>query len=163
SLGLAVLGAEAFSVLREARARRAAWRRYEDRLSHAAPAEPGATVRLEPGERAPLLARVLEGTGTAFGRDGLPVPLAPGAVVPAGAGLGGGPFHLRLEGGEMFLAQPRSTPVLPTLYSRYLRLLGPLSLGYGVLTALLTRSLARTFYALLLVNPGSAIMGAEAA
>ena len=59
------------------------------------------------------------------------------------------------------------SPVPPrwpqTFYTRYLRALGPLSLGYAALTAVLTRSLGRTFEALLLVNPRTAIIGMEAA
>src|SRR5262249_39766334 len=59
--------------------------------------------------------------------------------------------------------EPRPAPRTPSLYGRYLRAEGPLSLGYAALTALLTWSPARTFNALLLVNPRVAIIGMEAA
>src|SRR5262249_23570684 len=106
---------------------------------------------------------VIEGTGTAIGRDGLPVQVTPGAAVPAGARLFGGPFVLQLHGGRPFLPQPRPAPLAPTLYSRYVWLLGPVSLGYAALTALLTRWVARPFEALLRVTPRTAIIGMEAA
>ncbi|MBA2271662.1 MAG: haloacid dehalogenase, partial [Chthoniobacterales bacterium] len=50
-LGLIIGGAEALLLLTEVRSRRAAWRLYEERLGDAASAEPGAVIRLEPGER----------------------------------------------------------------------------------------------------------------
>ena len=46
---------------------------------------------------------------------------------------------------------------------RYLKVLGPLSLGYAALSLVLTRSPARAFTALLLVNPRVALVGLEAA
>jgi calcium-translocating P-type ATPase len=162
-LGLVLVGAEAVILLREVRGRRAAWRRYEERLEGVASAQPGAVIRLEPGETIPLTAQVTEGTGTAQGRDGLPVLIGPGSHVAAGARLFGGPFVLQLQGGEPFYPEPRPEPLAPTLYSRYLRAVGPFALGYAVLTALRTRSLARTFEALVLVNPRTALIGVEAA
>jgi magnesium-transporting ATPase (P-type) len=162
-LGLTVTGLEGLFLLTEVMARRSAWRRYEERLHGTAAAEPGAVIRLEAGEFIPLPAEVIEGTGTAIGRDGLPRQIAPGVSVSAGAELSGGPFVLQLQGGKPFLPQPRPAPLVPTLYTRYLRTLGPLSLGYAALTALLTRSPARTFNALLLVNPRTAIIGMESA
>jgi len=162
-LGLAVTGAEGLRLLTEIVARRRAWRRYEARVGTAADAVPGATIRLESGERAPLGATVVEGTGTASGRDGLPAPVAPGGHVPAGARLHGGPFVLTLEGGAPFTPQPRPAPIAPTLYDRYVNATGLLSLGYAALTAVLTRSFARTFAALLLVTPRPAVIGMEAA
>jgi calcium-translocating P-type ATPase len=162
-LGLTLTGLEGLLLLTEVMARRSAWRRYEDRLQGTASVEPGAVIRLEAGERVPLEAEIIEGTGTAIGRDGLPRRIAPGATVSAGAELSGGPFVLELRGGQPFLPQPRSAPLAPNLYTRYLRILGPVSLGYAALTALLTRSLGRTFNALLLVNPRTAIIGMEAA
>ena len=162
-LGLTVTGLEGLFLLTEVMARRSSWRRYEERLQGTAAAEPGAVIRLEAGEFIPLPAEVIEGTGTAIGRDGLPRQIAPGVSVSAGAELSGGPFVLQLQGGKPFLPQPRPAPLVPNLYSRYLRTLGPLSLGYAAVTALLTRSPARTFEALLLVNPRTAIIGMESA
>ncbi len=162
-LGLTVTGLEGLFLLTEVMARRSAWRRYEERLQGTAAAEPGAVIRLEAGEFVPLPAEVIEGTGTAIGRDGLPRQIAPGVKVSAGAELSGGPFVVQLEGGKPFLPLPRPAPVAPNLYTRYLRTLGPLSLGYAAVTALLTRSTARTFNALLLVNPRTAMIGMESA
>jgi calcium-translocating P-type ATPase len=162
-LGLTVTGLEGLLLLTEVMARRSSWRRYEDSLHGAAAAEPGAVIRLEAGERLPLPAEVIEGTGTAIGRDGLPRHIAPGASVSAGAELSGGPFVLQLQGGKPFLPRPRPAPPKSSLYSRYAQILGPVSLGYAALTALLTRSAGRTFEAMLLVNPRTAIIGMEAA
>jgi calcium-translocating P-type ATPase len=162
-LGLALLAAEGAIMLRAVLARRAAWRRYEAGLGGAASAEPGAVVRLEPGDRPPFAALVVEGTGTAIGSDGLPLPVTPGAHVPAGALLAGGPFVLQLEGGLAFEPQPRPAPPTPSLYYLYSRILGPVSLAYAAVTALVTRSFVRSFHALLLVNPRTAIIGMEAA
>ena len=162
-LGLAVTGFEGLILLREVLARRAAWRRYEERLGGAASAEPGAVIRLEPGERSPRAAEVVEGTGTAIGDDGLPVQIRPGSQISAGARLNGGPFVLMLRGGRHFLPQPRPAPLAPNLYSRYVWFTGLASLAYAALTAVLTRSFGRTFNALLLVNPRTAIIGMEAA
>lgn len=162
-LGLVLGGAEALFLLTEVRARRAAWRRYEERTENAPPSRPGAVIRLEAGEKTPLAAEVIEGAGTATGRDGLPTPVAPGVVVPAGARLHGGPFVLELRGGEPFAPEPRTAPISSSLYDRYLRGVGRGALVYAAATALFTRSLSRTFNALLLVNPRAAIMGAEAA
>src|SRR5579875_1084817 len=69
-LGLAVTGAAALRLMSTVRARRAAWRRYEQRLEEAEPANPGAEVELEPGERAPLPGTVLRGYGTAISASG---------------------------------------------------------------------------------------------
>ncbi len=162
-LSLALTGAEGALMLRAVLGRRAAWRRYEAGLGNAASAEPGAVVRLEPGDRAPFAAKVVEGTGTAIGSDGMPLPVLPGGHVPAGALLSGGPFVLQLEGGLPFEPEPRSAPLAPSLYYGYSRVLGPVSLAYAALTAVVTRSFARTFHALLLVNPRTAIIGMEAA
>jgi cation-transporting ATPase I len=163
SLGLTVTGVESFNILTEVRARRAAWRRYEERLSNAAPAQPGEVVRLETGERIPLTARIIEGTGTATGRDGLPLPVAPGDMVAAGARLYGGPFVVELQGETPFVPEPRPAPLAPSLYDRYVGVVGIASLAYAAVTALITRSFSRTFAALLLVNPRPAVIGMEAA
>src|SRR5207248_66340 len=63
-LGLAVTCLEALRLLTEVVARRAAWRRYEERLEGVASAEPGALIRVEAGERIPRAASVIEGTGS---------------------------------------------------------------------------------------------------
>ncbi len=162
-LGLAVAGIESFRLLTEMIARRSAWRRYESRLENVASAHPGDTIRLETGERTPLGCSVIEGFGTAAGRRGLPERVAPGACLPAGARLYGGPFVLQLTAGSPFTPEARPAPETPTLYTRYLRYLGPASLGYAAITAIFTRSLTRTFQAFLLVNSRTAIIGKESA
>jgi hypothetical protein len=162
-LGLMFTGLEGLLLLAEVLARRSGWRRYEEGLRGEAGAEPGAVIRLKAGARVPWPAQVIEGTGTAIGRDGLPRPIVPGAAVSAGADLCGGPFVLLLQGGKPFLPQPRPAPLTPTLHTRYLQVVDPLALAYAALTAVLTRSLARTFEALLLVNPRPTLIGQEAA
>ncbi len=163
SLGLAVVGIEAMILLSEVVSRRSAWHCYEERLGGSSAAEPGAVIRLEPGERVPLPATLVEGTGTATGRDGLPIQIAPGSELHAGAQLFGGPFVLQLQEGKPFVPEERPAPLTASFYERYLRTVAPLSLAYAALTALFTRSAARTFEALLLVNPRTAIIGMEAA
>lgn len=165
-LGLAVSGVEALSLLTEVQARQAAWRRHEARIAHAPLAQHHAILRVENGERVPLPAEVLEGAGTAIGRDGLPLALAPGAHVPSGARLYGGPFRLRLYREASFKAfapQTRSQPLKPGLYEQYQRIQAPIGLGFAVITALLTRSLSSTLAALLLVNPRTAAIGIDGA
>ena len=63
-LGLAVVGLESLRLLTECSARRAAWRRYEERLEGAPAAHPGGVIRLESGERKPRAATGVDGTGT---------------------------------------------------------------------------------------------------
>lgn len=162
-LGLMVSGLEGWLLLNEVRARRAGWRRYEEGLRGDSAAEPGAVIRLKAGEKCPWPAQVIEGGGSAIGRDGLPRPIAPGCDVSAGADLNGGPFVLLLQGGKPFLPQPRPAPLTPSLHRCYLEVLDPLAFGYAALTGLLTRSPARAFEALLLVNPRPALIGQEAA
>jgi cation-transporting ATPase I len=162
-LGLVIGGATALHLFTEIRARQSAWRRYEERLINTPWAQPGAVIRLEAGEKAPLAAKVLEGTGTAIGRDGLPMPVVPGIMLAAGAQLFAGPFVLELQADEAFLPQPRPAPVTASFYDRYIQAIGPLSLAYAAITALITRSVPRTFAALLLANPRAAVTGAEAA
>ena len=162
-LGLAVGGAAALRLLTAMLARRAAWRHYEARLEHAAGVGPGATVRLEAGDRTPLAATVREGVGTATGPDGLPRSAVPGTAVGAGARLQGGPFVLTLRGEPPFLPAPRPAPVPASRGDRYGQALGPLALAYAAVTALVTRSLPRTFAALLLVNPRASLLGVAAA
>jgi calcium-translocating P-type ATPase len=161
--GLVLMGSEALRLLTEVVPRRAAWQRYEERLSAAPSAEPGAILRLESGERPPRDAQVLEGVGTALGRSGLPIKAAPDAVIPAGARVFGGPLVVRLGGSEAFEVQSRRAQGRKSLTQRYSTALSGVSLGYAALTAILTRSFARTFAALLLVNPRTAMIGADAA
>ncbi|HEY4389323.1 MAG TPA: HAD-IC family P-type ATPase [Ktedonobacteraceae bacterium] len=165
-LGLIVTGAESVRLLSETIARRAAWRRHEERVAHAPSAQPNAVIRLDAGERTPLQALVLEGTGTALGRDGMPIAVAPGSIVPPGSRLYGGPFTLRLQSDESFQSftpEPRPPLAPPLFYSRYLQIVGILSLICGAATALLTRSFNRTLVALLLVNPRPASVGLDGA
>ncbi len=162
-LGLALTAAESFRLFTEVVPRRAAWRRYEAQLESAAQAHPGSVIRIESGDRVPLPCLVLEGVGTAVGVHALSGPVVPGQTLGAGARLFGGPFVLELTAGASFEPQPRPAPPAPTLYSRYLRWLNPLALGYAALTAILTRSPSRTFQAFLLVNARTAMIGTEAA
>jgi calcium-translocating P-type ATPase len=160
-LGLAVSGTEAVRVLSEVVARRQAWKRFEARQAGLSSAQPGATIRLESGERAPLGGRVTAGSGNAAGRDGLPMPVAPGTTVPAGARLYGGPFVVELEVADAFEPQPRPAPPTPTLYDRYAMAAAPASLAYALLRGLLTRSFLEALEGLLLFSPRTAVIGME--
>lgn len=162
-LGLVLTAAEGMRLLTEVVARRNAWQRYEERASNSPAAEPGSSIRVESGERAPLAARVVEGTGTAAGIDGLPIPAAPGHEVPSGSRLFGGPFVLQLGNRVGFTDEPRPAPPAPTAFNRYIHLLSPIALSYAALTALLTRSFSRTLTSLVLVTPRSAMIGQESA
>ncbi len=162
-LGLMVLGVEAILMLGEVTARRAAWRAYEDSLDNAVSTSPGAVVRLEAGMRAPRAAKVIEGTGTATGRGGLPIPLSPGSRVPASARLSGGPFVLELAAGTSYTPQPRPPAPHLTRYQQYLRIAGPVSLACAALNGLRFLSLGRAFETMLLLNPRTAVIGQEAA
>ncbi|HEY3993321.1 MAG TPA: haloacid dehalogenase, partial [Ktedonobacteraceae bacterium] len=165
-LGLAVVGSEALRLLTEVQARRSAWKQHEARVERAPSAQPDAVIRLESGERVPLAAHVQEGTGTATGLDGMPLPVRAGVLLPPGARLYGGPFVLHLKGEasfEPFTPQPRPAPVAPTLYDRYQRFQAPVSLAYAGLTGLLTRSFSQAFTALLLVNARTAAIGMDGA
>jgi len=115
-LGLALNSAEALRLLTEVVARRSTWRKHEERVSHAPSAQPGAVIHLHHGERTPLAAKVLEGTGTAIGKDSMPLPVTTGGMVPAGARLLGASFLLQLSSELSFapFAPPsRSAPVRP--------------------------------------------------
>jgi hypothetical protein len=115
-LGLAVTAGESLRLLTEVQARRTAWRRYEERVANAPSAQPDAVIRLEAGECVPLAAKVLEGTGTGIGRDGMPQPVFQGSTIPTGTRLYGGPFVLKLENEKTFQAftpEPRPAPVAP--------------------------------------------------
>jgi calcium-translocating P-type ATPase len=161
-IGLAVSFGEGLRLLTEVLARRAAWKELEARLEQGPPINPGAVIRLEAGERAPLPATVIEGIGSAIGLDGLPVPATPGNHVPSGARLAGGPFLVKLLSPAPFTPEPRPAPITESIYEHYLKGAAWLSLGYAAITALVTRSPGRTLAALL-VNPRTAIIGKEAA
>lgn len=163
-LGLAVVGTESVRLATEVYARQTAWRRYEERTANAASAQPDAIIHLEAGERPALPAEVIEGTGTAMGRDGLPQPAIPGSIVPAGARLSGGPFVLHLRNDiafHPFTPEPRPAPVAPSLFDHYQKFLAPISLLYAAATALFTRSFNQTLAALLLVNGRTAAIGLD--
>ncbi len=165
-LGLAVTAGESLRLLTEVQARRTAWRHHEERVANAPSAQPDAVISLETGERVPLAAKVLEGTGTGTGRDGMPQPVFPGRTIPPGTRLYGGPFVLKLENEktfEVFTPEARPAPIAPSLYDRYMRVQGPFALAYMALTALLTRSFSRTLAALILVNPRTALIGIDSA
>jgi len=162
-LGLAVSAAVALRRFTEVRARRDSWREYEERLADAQEATPGQIIRLRAGERAPLAGTVIEGAGTMIGRDGLPRPLGPGDTVTGGARVGGGPFVLELRADPAFAPLSRPVAESPTHLDRYLQVLGPVSLAYAALTAVLTRSVTHTMTALLLVNARPALIGDSAA
>lgn len=165
-LGLTLVASESLRLLTEVVARRQSWQRYEEYEANALSAQPDAVIRAEAGERIPLPGYVIEGTGTAIGRDGMPLAVMPETIVPSGAKLFGGPFSLTLRAEkafETFTPAPRPAPIRPSLYERYIKVLGPISLLYAVGTAIWTRSLTRTLAALLLVNPRTAAIGLDSA
>lgn len=165
-LGLALAGCEALRLLTENYARREGWKRYTESATNKPSSQPDALVHLDAGDRVPLAASVVEGTGIAIGHDGLPMPVVQGTAVPAGVQLYGGPFALKLQSEKTFHAfQPewRPVPLTPSLYDRYQQVLGPASLVYAGLTALLTRSFRQTLAALMLVNPRPAMIGQNGA
>ncbi|HWF49389.1 MAG TPA: cation-transporting P-type ATPase [Solirubrobacteraceae bacterium] len=162
-LGLLVTGAGALRLFTEARQRRKAWEEYEQRVEGAAHAQPSAVIRLDAGTRVPLEALVLEGVGTVVGADGLPDGVAPGARLPPGARVLRGPLLVELAAGRSFSPEPRPAPARPDAMSRYLTLLGPVSVGYALLHAFHRRSPAALFTGLLLVNPRAGLIGTEAA
>jgi len=162
-LGLAVSAAVALRRFTEIQARRDSWRAYEARLADAQDASPGQTIRLRAGERAPLAGRVIEGAGTMIGRNGLPKPLGPGDTVTGGARVSGGPFVVELTADDAFVPLSRPVPQSATHLNHYLQIVGPVSIAYAALTAVLTRSATRTMTALLLVNARPALIGDDAA
>ena len=162
-LGLALAGAEALRLVSEVVARRAAWRQHEQGESDHTPAHPGATVRLDSGDRVPLDATVLEGTATALGADGLPASLTAGVAIKAGDRIYGGPLLVLLEADTAFPLEARQEPPTPTLLDRYSENLAPVSLVYAATLGVLTRSPLGALAGLALVNPRAAIIGAEAA
>lgn len=164
-LGLTANALESLRLLTETQARRNAWRRHEERVKSAPSAQPDAIIRLGAGERTPLAARVIEGTGTAIGSDGLPLPAIQDSIIPPGARLYGGPFVLQLQSDKSFQAftpEPRPATATPSLLENYLRVLNPISFAYAAITAVFTRSWRQTLAALLLVNPRAAMIGQEA-
>ncbi|GLV60778.1 hypothetical protein KDH_75970 [Dictyobacter sp. S3.2.2.5] len=163
-LGLALSGAESLRLFTEVQARRAAWRAHEKRVAQAPSARANVHLRMESDECVPLQAQVLEGTGTAIGLDGMPLPAYPGSSLPPGARLYGGPFVVQLSGEKSFkrfTPRRRREPPSPTLYDHYQRIQAPVSLSYAALTGLLTGSLGQAFTALLLVNPRTASIGID--
>ncbi len=162
-LGLAVLGAEGYVLLRQVLAQRGAWHRYEDYNEPSLEGRPGEVHRLEADDRAPFAARVLEGTGTALRQDGLPAPVRPSERVPAGAHLAGGPFLLEFEEQSDFSPLPRPARPASPIRDWYLQLLGPASFLYAGLIGVTSGSWLRTLNALLTVNPRTALGGTEAA
>jgi cation-transporting ATPase I len=165
-LGLITNGLESLRLLTETQARRNAWLRHEERVKDAPSAQPDAIIRLGAGEQTPLAAHVLEGTGTAIGSDGLPLPAIAGCMIPPGARLYGGPFVLQLQSEQSFRAftpEPRPAPAGPSFLSTYLQVLNPISFAFAAVTAIFTRSWKQTLTALLLVNPRAAMVGQESA
>ncbi len=165
-LGLTFTLAESLRLLTEVHARRSAWLRRKARAAHAPSTQPNAVIQLETGERSPLAALVLSGTGTAIGRDGIPMSVVAGSTVPPGARLYGGPFVLRLQSEQTFqpfIPQPRPALLAPSLYERYAHASSLLSLAYAAITILFTGSLTQTLIALLLVNSRTAAIGLDSA
>ena len=162
-LGLVLAGAEALLLLNAVTQRRAAWRRYEDGLDASSATVAGAVIRLEPGMRVPFDARVVEGTGTAFGRSGRLLSLSPGLRAPAGARLAGGPFVLELLGSAPAVVRPRPAEPALDAYRHYLRVAAPFSFASAAVVGLATGSVLRGFEALMMLNPRPATVGMEAA
>ncbi|MDX6687737.1 MAG: cation-transporting P-type ATPase, partial [Baekduia sp.] len=162
-LGLLLNGAAALRLFTEVRARRKAWIEYEERLGGVDSARPGALVGLEAGDRVPLDARVVEGTGSAPGPDGLPRALVPGALIEAGSRVHGGPLVVELLGESMDPPPADLAPAPPSPLDPYVNVVASMSMAYALGTLLLTRSPGRALTALVLVNPRPAFIGAESA
>ncbi|HWE13761.1 MAG TPA: HAD-IC family P-type ATPase [Solirubrobacteraceae bacterium] len=162
-LGLLVSGAGALRLFTEARLRREAWRDYEQRVSATGDAQPGSVVRLETGARVPLAARVVEGSGTVVGADGLPDGIRPGDQLEPGARVLRGPLLVELTGGRAWEPQPRPGTPRPDALERYLTAVAPASSAYALLHAVRRRSARTIMTGLLLVNPRAALIGSEGA
>jgi calcium-translocating P-type ATPase len=161
--GLVLAGATGLRTLTELRSRRQAFQDYEQSLSDSSAQQAGQRVRVENGMRAPLAGTVVSGSGTTIERDGLPIAIGPSETVTAGSPLFGGPFELDLRGDEPFAVRGRPAPPSSTTAESYLKLLTPVSLAYAGVTMLATRSVARAFAALILVNPRPVVTGTSAA
>lgn len=162
-LGLAFAGAAALRLLTESVARRHAWQEYELRTQDHPDVHPGAVLTLEPGQRVPLAARVLEGFGVASALDGSPQPVCPGAELDPGARIYGGAVTVELLSEAPFEAAPSPPAPRTTPLERYLQSVSYGALAYAVITGAVTRSPARMLTALLLVNPVPALAGRESA
>ncbi len=162
-LGLLLTGAGALRVFTEDRARRDAWREYERRVQELDEAQVGAVVRLEPGSRVPLTARVIEGVGTVVGADGLPDGTCPGVEIRGGAHVLCGSLVVELLGDRRWDPQPRPADPRPDTLHWYLTAVGPAAVAYALVRAARLRSLGALFTGLLLANPRAAVVGAESA
>lgn len=161
-LDLTIQGAEGLRLLTANSTMRTAQQRYEEQVQDGHTAQPRSIIQLETGERTPFAAHVIEGTGTAVGSDGLPLPVYAGSVIPSGAKLYGGFFTLRLQ--DRVSSPPaeyRPRHTYSMLFDRYLQILSPLSLLYAVATALITHSWSQGIAALLRFNPRTAMIGGE--
>ncbi|HYY05354.1 MAG TPA: hypothetical protein VE997_02165, partial [Candidatus Limnocylindria bacterium] len=160
ALGLTLGGLQALRLVTEARARRRAWQRYEERVDGDARIHPGAHVHLAAGDRVPLPATIEHGVGTAAAEDAAPMPVRPGERVGAGARLRGGPFELRLESNGRFRSQPPVMPGRPSIEETYVDLAVIASVVVAAAAGLLTRSAPSALTALLLMSPRPALIGA---
>lgn len=156
-IGLLAAGVEAAMHVTALREQRRAWERHEAATDGLAVA-PGATLRPRSGERAPLPARILEGVGTATGRDGMPLPAVPGERIPAGSALRGGPFLVELEGWPGFTAAPRPASPSLSVDDVYRRWSGTSALVVAGAVALWTRSWERGLVAVLILSPRVAVI-----
>jgi calcium-translocating P-type ATPase len=162
-LGLAMTAAGALRLVTEVRARRNAWRAYEDRLGDDSTPMPGDTIRVVAGDRLPLRGRVVEGHGATTGADGLPRPVQPDSAVDAGARVVSGRLVVELAGHDTFDPPVRPVPAPLPPVRRYAEYAGLFSVGWAALTLVRTRSPARALTAALLVNPRPAMVGADMA
>jgi cation transport ATPase len=164
-LGLALSLAIAVRMATEARERRAGWRRYENHLMRAPSAHPGATIRLDDGDHAPLAGTVLEGRASLIRADGTFELVGPGARVEAGEIVHGAKtLVVRLDDDAGLMAsESHDGAPPPRLYAGYLQTTGRTSLAAAALAGLVTRSPAAMFTSLLLVNARPAVVGYEMA
>jgi cation-transporting ATPase I len=160
-LGLTFSGAVALRQLTEARVRRATWHEYERRVGDLPAAYPGAVITVAPGQRVPLSATVLDGTGVCPTPDAEPLGVRPGAQVDAGARVYGGPLTVRLHADGSFTPRAERPPPPRSLHDRYREMVPYAALAYAAATAVRARSLARALTGLLLVNPRAALAARE--